>query len=288
MERHLAKEHLPAEQKRTLQKDLRADIKGLIKPAATAEPESSESVVKNTGGGFEVLTDSREIQATLFEGAHDNVNALFWAVGTKKPNLGFILEADYLRNALIVSFRSPEYVEGILRDLERTKNTHCFVSLALRRARVFFKVRVLGGYLNELAIAIPDRMFEVQRRRNTRLKIGDDEQLIMKLWFEDTPAKAPIHARLVDLSAHGAGLSVAPSKQKFFAPKSSIKKIVLEINQRKIQLTGEVRNTLKQKDRFRVGIEFHHVHSRDEQFLEFFVFERNRDYFLAWIASNDE
>lgn len=176
---------------------------------------------------------------------------------------------------------------SLLDDLARRNERHCFFSVSLSRANIFFKAEILGYDAGGLRFRFPDKVFKVQRRKDLRLSVPDGH--IIKISFQDPLfPESNMVKKALDISAGGAAILVTEGESPVFVPGLILKNMSFQILERKIECEAEVRysSVLPVNGRHKgckVGVQFQKMRAADTQAIASYVFEESRKYFTRFI-----
>jgi hypothetical protein len=183
----------------------------------------------------------------------------------------------------MVAFRYPDGVdaESLKNILQHHGTNELYVSIGLRRARMFFASQLTAESLqaDRLWLAPPDSVYQTQRRSHFRLRF--EEPSAFQAGIALTTNAPLFNYSVVDLSANGCQLSVDRSRSKLFRPDTACARIVLGVYGRKIECQGVVR--WKRGDR--VGIQFVSLSKEEEEGLQLFVMEESLAYLKTHVLT---
>jgi len=245
-------------------------------------------IKKEQSETFDLVVTKDQINKTIEESHVDRGKVEIWTDKNRNTTIGIVESIDSLGKCFTFKAeKSPDY-DFLAKDFPE----YYFTAITLKRARYFFKSKCLGGRGVRKILDFPSKAFEIQRRRDFRTGIGSDEVLSAEVCFEAKPEKK-FQAIVRDASAGGVGLEIVGISEEIakilVAASIYVQSVEIDFGDRKIKASGEIRHsrTVDSKTQYRFGIQFKKIRARDRLWLEYFVFERNRQYFLTWMLSND-
>ncbi len=236
---------------------------------------------------FKKVDDANEARVLLREGAKTTASAMIWTkdqnhvINTNITNYSSTELAIYLRRPVDFDFAAFQS------ELSKTGG-HCFFSVSLARANIFFKARFLANDTAGLKFDVPNDVFTVQRRREVRLPIPSDYAL--KLDFDDPLfADKTLTRRIADISAAGIAFYANDDEEPLFQSGLKLKNMAFTIKGRRIVATGEVRHARKIKSKstgkalIKVGVQFSLIRPGEAQLIANYVFEETRKYYSKFL-----
>ena len=255
-------------------------------------PEKGEKSIQYLSEIFTLINRGREVHDFLEEACLSGVDVLIWFKGEDRPwrtaVKGIHGETRSFSLELLGSKRSHQF----LNKIEKMGETSVFVSFGSRRARIFFRTELLGGMSNELELKIPDKVFEVQRRRNTRFGFPEEHTLPVVVDGVDSNNKLiRLNGFVSDVSSGGIGIRFPEKDYEKVADGITVDSIQFRLHGRLIRASGLVshhRRLIHKEGSpyFIAGFKFDGVKPIDSQWLNFYILEQSHEYFLGWLEAN--
>ncbi len=235
---------------------------------------------------FKKISDPFEARILLREGAKLTSSAIIWTKDQGQVMNSHI--TNYSSSELAIYFRRPSDPEFNLAHFEReiasASEAHCYFSISLPRANIFFRAKYLGSDPAGLKFEVPVDVFNVQRRRDVRFPIPPD--FTLKVDFDDPFfADSTLTKKVIDISASGMAFVGEADEEPLYQVGLKLKNMTVTIKGRKITADGEVRharkikNKLTGKEMVKVGIQFTSIRPGESQIIANYVFEETRKFY---------
>jgi c-di-GMP-binding flagellar brake protein YcgR len=238
-------------------------------------------------GLFSGIKNKTEIEGYLVEAEEERTRAIIWTNEAAIPLEFKVIDVDPKTKTFSIQGLTAEGFEDFYQSAQSREvalgKDHFYFNLTLKRAKVFFLTKIEHGKNGELRFSFPQQVFEVQRRRHHRLNFSEDLKNFPSL-FVFVPEKKE-GLKVIDLGGGGMALEVPKDQVALFPVDSMIKGLKFVLCGREVSATVRVRtlSSIRKTGFQKVGLEFTDVKPRDLQFLEFFIFEKSREYFSRWI-----
>jgi c-di-GMP-binding flagellar brake protein YcgR len=220
---------------------------------------------------FKPIESGEKANELLSMASREHASTMIW---TKDQSIVLdTLFGDYSRS------QSTLRVKLKIEDLPKTQkldaDQECFFSVSVSAANIFFKTPLLEKKYTELAFSIPEVLYEVQRRKDPRLPMGE-RKLFIGYSDPRDEEKDPwrlISKRVLDLSAGGLSLQVPESESSHYAVGQILENVTLILQDRKICCDGEIRHIRTQDAKTRIGITFMGLQTKDKSYIVTHVLE---------------
>lgn len=236
--------------------------------------------------GFVPVEDAAEVDRLLKAGAKVFASTMVWT-----KNRGFSLNGQLclytgLGQRVCVKVPASFNFKEFRNNLDKSDTRDCLFSISLQSAMLFFKAAFIQHDTVGLVFHSPEQVFKVQRRKELRLKVPEEQNL--KVEFEDPefPDKMRVK-RLYDLSAGGLSFLTGPEDASIFVKGMILKNVTFSIGNRKIMAAAEVRHSFESqkhgKARIKVGLFFKNIRPGQAQQIATYVFDESRKYILKYL-----
>ncbi len=234
-------------------------------------------------GDFQPVTEEKEREQLLLEGARSLASAFIWTQGRDLQLRTHLQVYDAVDGVLF--FTTPAHFDSTAFSSEITQqdNSNCLFSLSLSRANVFFKSAYLGVDPGGLKFKAPTALFKIQRRKDLRHIIPETVSLRANFIDPTFPSKR-MTKKVLDISAGGLSLLIQPSDEPLFQNNLILADLHVQVNGRLIKAKAEVRHSRPQPSGTlnpgtKVGIQFYDLRPTDADWIAAFVFEETRKVF---------
>ncbi|MGE0617043.1 MAG: PilZ domain-containing protein [Bacteriovoracia bacterium] len=160
---------------------------------------------------------------------------------------------------------------------------HCFAIIYLKdQAVVGFKTTILESDTDTLRLTLPDRVLQLQRRKDQRLRIADGYVVQVALRHPRKPAEF-MRQKLLDVSVGGFSFAVTKEEVEEFFRGQFLTKVELMIRKRSVFVDVRVQSITKlpptsRTKGMRVGVSFDQINDRDLEFLSMYIVEHTIQY----------
>lgn len=225
------------------------------------------------------LEDARKF---LKEAVRTIASTMVWSKEQKHVITTDIRAFDEQGKMLTVWVPTGTDPAAFVAQLQALGSMDCYFSLSLTRANVFFKSRCLGHDANGFRFALPEKVFKVQRRKDTRLMIPYTHTVRAEMPDPLFPNQR-LSRKVFDVSTGGISLIVTDAEGAMFQAGLQLKGITFSIRSRLIKVDGEVKHLRPQPTGstapgVKVGIQFTRVDAGDAAWIGAYIFEETRKY----------
>jgi hypothetical protein len=232
---------------------------------------------------LEPVGDPVEIFKFLTEGAKMTASALVWTKDQNKVLNTYVSVVSEVDQVLYIWTPNDFNLEGFRQELLTNGNPHCFFSLSLARANIFFKAEFLTADAGGMKFKIPGKIYKVQRRKNLRFQIPKDYTLSIEFadpLFEGQSLKK----KVIDLSAGGLSFQTDTHDSALFQEGLVLKGIRFKIRNHSFEVSGEVRHARPLSSTLlKVGIFFRGMPASETEKIETYVSEESRRFFSRFL-----
>jgi len=226
-------------------------------------------------------TDESEIFKALSQAKLKKQKVLLWKfVGERKLVVEVeITDVVGYRNELQIepSHENDDEVHGILRDTR-------LINLYIEETQVLFQTRVRAINKNKVVLAIPKMIAQINRRKDLRLEIKDYMHAKVFLYKDNADRNIGTQAfdkKCWDIGGGGVSFLVSKMESKFFQKWDKIKNISITLDDKQVELNGQVVNIIPVKPdnknklnytAYRICIQFIKPNPAVKSFIKEYVF----------------
>ncbi len=230
-----------------------------------------------TSGLYQEIKSSLEIEKYIQQSIKTLAPIYLWTSDNKKPIRVSFFNKGTKTDILHV------FVPNQINLNEFENRMDCYFNVSLAHANLYFKSPCIKVTEEGLEFKLPKKTLKLQRRKNFRLPIPDDMDLIIQ--FQDpTSPTVFIHRNMIDLSEKGMSFLIHPTEKEKFYQNLKLKKIHFLLNKHPIHCSGTVMHikSLATAERFsgvKIGIKFDPINNADQNKIAFFISEMTKNYF---------
>lgn len=238
---------------------------------------------------FQPVEDPAEALRLLKEGAKTVAAAMIWTAKQDQvlhSHLSLLSEID---KHVMVRRPTDFDVLAFEQGLAQKGTPEVFFSVSLVSANIFFRSKYVGADADELAFAVPETIYKVQRRSDVRFPIPDGHVLHVT-YLDPADAAKTVTRKVLDISAGGICFLIASEETEAFPQNMPLSQLSFTLHQRQFTVDGVVRHvgpladqkrksSPQRRDAWRVGVQFVGMRPADNHAVAAYVLEESRKFF---------
>jgi hypothetical protein len=240
---------------------------------------------------FHAISKRKDCLALIRESASLKAPAIIWTRGQKFRKdtkiSHFTKESGRIGIALPAQFDWPK----LQSSLQQVQAQEIFVNANLGRTAIFFRqpMSELRGGTGGVEISCPEKIYEVQRRKDLRHRFRAGQDLQVSVILDDGSGEV---WKMLDISAGGAcikRLGAPPALGARLKRGSRIQSVSFVVYGREIECSARIAWIKRFKGKgatedLTIGIQFDHIQRADREGIRLFVLEENYPYLSTTMA----
>lgn len=230
---------------------------------------------------FELIEDPKEAQALLKLAAQEVCAVIVWSKNDGGSIESIFSQYSDIEEAVFVAIPADLDQRAFVEKLAKNQSRECLLSLSTSRATLFLKTDFLGFDPIGMKFRKPIRIFRVQRRKSLRYVIPSD--CLVNVEFKDPLIETDTHStRASDISTGGLSFFVDATAATSLTEGLMLKGMKISLGNQEIAVDAEVRYVRREtenlKKRFKIGVQFHQLQAKDQDYIGAYVLEGTRKY----------
>jgi hypothetical protein len=244
-----------------------------LSPPVEFEPVTGEKKRES----FQECEKFHALTKVWTKGLHASVETFF----------GMVFEQE---NAFTVSARGKIEAKSFFDAIKKQESMECILNISLPNSYIFFKAVLKKQTHAELYFEIPEKVFQVQRRLNSRLQVTD----LLQFWVEFKAKhlkQKKFKGKILDINEKGIGFFLLqPDLLTSFPVGTRLQDFQFTLKNHKITVEAEVRNIRaftptsgSTQPGIRVGVLFINISQSDSDLIAAYVFEEGRKFYSRFL-----
>jgi len=237
---------------------------------------------KKLANDFELIEDLAESERVLLESSKGFCSTMVWTKEKENVLKTHVTLYNPKEKLLYIWIPKGMDMDAFMRDVEQA-GREAYFSISLAWANIFFRTKFLTTDVTGLCFARPERIYKIQRRKDLRFRIPDDQKTHVQVTHPSAPDQ-PLTRQIFDISASGLSFVISRVEEAAFTSGLILKGVAFQVGEKKIVVDGEVRHLRpiegSVNDALKVGVSFKNIKAGDAQKIASYVFEESRRFFL--------
>ena len=222
--------------------------------------------LSGTGSSFEWIDSPLKVRSVLVDALATGAKVVVWLGQQEFVINSFFVFSNQARTPLLIELPKDFDQRKWDEALSKQESKECYVLAYLKKhAMVSFRANYIGLSGKAIAVELPDRLLQIQRRKTHRFEIPRGYEVYITIHG--------LSRRILDLSSGGCSFLVSPKEGSRFEKGTRFGQVLFGIRKRTIACAAIVKDRVETNGGIRVGVSFENLKEEDESFISIYIVE---------------